>query len=68
MLGGLSKKQPFCNGKHKTFAFEKDDDVVMPFKSLRIEASEEEREVWLCRCKHTKNAPFCNETHNSLKG
>ena len=63
---GLSEKQPFCDGKHKTLATEKDGETFFPFKSLKFTAEKDE-EVWLCRCKHTNTPPFCDGTHNSLK-
>ncbi|MFY7899466.1 MAG: CDGSH iron-sulfur domain-containing protein [Chitinophagaceae bacterium] len=62
---GLSEKNPFCNGQHKTLATEEDGNLVMPFKSLKFTA-EEDGEVWLCNCKHTKNPPFCDGSHNHL--
>lgn len=55
---GLSVKQPFCDGSHKT-------DPECDMKSLKI-TFEEEKEVWLCNCKHTKNPPFCDGSHKSL--
>lgn len=66
---GLSSKQPFCDGTHKTTA----PDPTQPigegnqplFKSLKYTA-EEDGQVWLCQCKHTKNPPFCDGTHNTL--
>jgi CDGSH iron-sulfur domain-containing protein 3 len=57
---GLSEKQPFCDGKHKTIP---EDQGV--FKSMRVEY-DKEQEVWFCQCKQTGNAPFCDGTHNSL--
>jgi CDGSH iron-sulfur domain-containing protein 3 len=56
---GLSDKQPFCDGQHKTVE-------EMPFKSMKVEFSEA-GEVWLCQCKLTKNPPYCDGSHNSLK-
>ncbi|HSI64893.1 MAG TPA: CDGSH iron-sulfur domain-containing protein [Candidatus Saccharimonadia bacterium] len=26
----------------------------------------ERRRVWLCNCKHTKNPPYCDGSHNDL--
>ncbi|MFZ4056746.1 MAG: CDGSH iron-sulfur domain-containing protein [Ferruginibacter sp.] len=43
---GISAKQPFCDGQHKTIE-------GLPFKSLKVEF-EEEKEVWFCQCKQTK--------------
>jgi CDGSH-type Zn-finger protein len=62
---GLSEKQPFCDGKHKTLATEENGETIMPFKSLKFTA-EEDGEVWLCQCKHTKNPPFCDGSHKQL--
>jgi CDGSH iron-sulfur domain-containing protein 3 len=62
---GLSEKNPFCDGKHKTLATEVDGEVVMPFKSHRFTPAED-GEVWLCNCKQTKNPPYCDGSHKSL--
>ena len=63
---GLSEKQPFCDGKHKTLAYEKDGEMVFPFRSLKYTPAKDET-VWWCQCKQTKNPPFCDGTHNQLK-
>ena len=52
---GLSKKQPFCDGSHKTTEFE-------PLKWKADETAEK----LFCACKHTKEQPFCDGTHNQL--
>jgi CDGSH iron-sulfur domain-containing protein 3 len=57
---GLSEKQPFCDGKHKTIPAEEGE-----FKSMKVEFTEE-KEVWLCQCKQTKNPPYCDGSHNSI--
>lgn len=49
---GLSKKQPFCDGSHKTTSF----------KPLQWVAPETKK-VLLCQCKQTKNAPLCDKSH-----
>lgn len=49
---GLSAKQPFCDGAHKT----------TEFKPLKWEAPATKR-VLLCQCKQTSNAPMCDLTH-----
>ncbi|KAI8516025.1 CDGSH iron-sulfur domain-containing protein 3, mitochondrial [Branchiostoma belcheri] len=51
---GLSKKQPFCDGAHKTVGM-----TPVRFKM------EETREVWLCGCKQTSDRPFCDGTHKT---
>ena len=56
---GLSDKQPFCDGKHKTIEGN-------PYQSLKV-SFEEKKEVWLCQCKQTKTPPFCDGSHNLLK-
>ena len=61
---GLSNKQPFCDGKHKSCWYEENDETVMPFKNLKYTAEKDET-VWLCQCKHTKNPPFCDGSHNT---
>jgi CDGSH-type Zn-finger protein len=55
---GLSEKQPFCDGKHKSIE-------GMPFKSLKVEFTEE-KEIWLCQCKQTKNPPYCDGSHKQI--
>ncbi|KAM7393600.1 hypothetical protein PAMP_020459 [Pampus punctatissimus] len=51
---GHSKKQPFCDGAHRTMA--------PSFSPLRFTA-EKDRTVMLCACKQTKNAPYCDGSH-----
>lgn len=55
---GLSEKQPFCDGKHKSID-------ALPYQSLKV-SFEEEKEVWFCQCKKTKTPPFCDGSHNCL--
>jgi len=52
---GQSKKQPFCDGSHKTTEFTP--------KKFTLTQTEKK---WLCGCKHTGNAPFCDGTHKTL--
>ena len=52
---GLSSKQPFCDGSHKSTAF----------TPIRYHA-EESKKVFFCGCKHTSRKPLCDGTHNSL--
>lgn len=58
---GLSEKQPFCDGKHKTI---NEENCV--FTNLKV-TFEEEKDVWFCNCKQTKNPPFCDGTHNTIE-
>ncbi|KAK2562109.1 CDGSH iron-sulfur domain-containing protein 3 [Acropora cervicornis] len=52
---GLSKKQPFYDGHHKT-------TTVQP---VRFIAEETSSEVFLCGWKQTSSPPFCDGTHVS---
>jgi len=52
---GLSKKQPFCDGSHKTTDFE-------PLKWIADESGEK----LFCACKHTRGQPLCDGSHNKL--
>ena len=52
---GLSEKQPFCDGHHKT----------TEFKPIVFKA-EESKTVFLCQCKHSHNKPYCDGTHKTL--
>ncbi len=52
---GLSQKQPYCDGSHKT----------TDFKPLKYVA-EESGEKLFCACKQTANQPFCDGSHNRL--
>ena len=54
---GKSEKEGglLCDGKHKGGEF----------KSVHFKA-EESKTVYLCQCKHTKNAPYCDGSHASL--
>jgi len=52
---GLSSKQPFCDGSHKS----------TPFTPIKYQA-EESKKVFFCGCKHSKGKPLCDGTHNSL--
>ena len=53
---GLSKKQPFCDGAHKSEG---------KFKSLKYLA-EENKEMFFCGCKKTQDPPFCDGSHSKL--
>jgi CDGSH-type Zn-finger protein len=52
---GLSETQALCNGAHKGTGF-----------APQIFKEEEDKKVWLCQCKQTKNPPYCDGSHNSL--
>lgn len=52
---GLSKKQPMCDGSHKT-------TDITPKKFTIYKADT----YYLCGCKKTKGPPFCDGSHNSL--
>ncbi|XP_061536459.1 CDGSH iron-sulfur domain-containing protein 3, mitochondrial-like [Phycodurus eques] len=51
---GHSKKQPFCDGAHKTKA-----QGLSPLRFV----PEKDATVWLCGCKYTNNPPYCDGTH-----
>nr|ABI52729.1 putative secretory protein [Argas monolakensis] len=51
---GLSKKQPFCDGTHKS--------MEHPIKPVRFAVTETKKYL-LCRCKQTNNRPFCDLSH-----
>ena len=52
---GLSAKQPFCDGSHKT--------TLMRPMLLDVKAGET---IAFCGCKQTGNAPRCDGTHSRL--
>lgn len=49
---GESKKQPFCDGSHKTTGFRP-----------HVFRAGEDGTFYLCMCKQTGNKPFCDGTH-----
>ncbi len=53
---GESKKQPFCDGAHRTTSF----------KPLMFELAEE-KTVALCTCKRNAGGPFCDGAHVKLE-
>jgi CDGSH-type Zn-finger protein len=55
---GLSEKDPFCDGKHKSI-------VNQEFKSMKVSV-EESQSAWLCRCKQTKTPPYCDGSHRTI--
>lgn len=52
---GLSQKQPYCDGSHKTTGF----------TPVRFTA-ETTKKIWLCGCKQSANKPFCDGSHKGL--
>ncbi|MFT7232833.1 MAG: CDGSH-type Zn-finger protein [Cyclobacteriaceae bacterium] len=52
---GLSSKQPFCDGSHKTTDF-----TPVVFKA------EATGTKYMCMCKHTANPGFCDGSHKAL--
>lgn len=53
---GGSKRQPFCDGTHKTLG---------NFSPVKFDLTEE-KVVWFCGCKRTSNPPFCDGTHKKI--
>ncbi|KAG7238207.1 hypothetical protein INR49_031122 [Caranx melampygus] len=51
---GHSKKQPFCDGAHRTAA-----PSIPPLRFT----PDKDKTVMLCACKQTKNAPYCDGSH-----
>ncbi|XP_061833365.1 CDGSH iron-sulfur domain-containing protein 3, mitochondrial-like [Nerophis lumbriciformis] len=51
---GHSKKQPYCDGAHKTEA-----PSISPLRFT----PDKDKTVMLCACKQTKNSPFCDGSH-----
>ena len=52
---GLSGKQPFCDGSHKT-------TDLTPIKYT----AEESKKVFFCGCKQSDNKPLCDGTHKTV--
>ncbi|MEX0779758.1 MAG: CDGSH iron-sulfur domain-containing protein [Balneolales bacterium] len=52
---GLSDKQPYCDGSHKTTEYKPVIKVINEPKTV----------AW-CGCKQTAGAPFCDGTHKKL--
>ncbi len=55
---GLSSKQPFCDGQHKSIE-------SLLFKPMKVQFQEEE--VCLCTCKRTNNPPYCDGPNKKLE-
>ncbi|TNN36753.1 CDGSH iron-sulfur domain-containing protein 3, mitochondrial [Liparis tanakae] len=51
---GHSKKQPFCDGAHKSKA-----PSIPPLRFT----PDKDRTVMLCACKQTKGPPYCDGSH-----
>lgn len=49
---GLSTKQPFCDGSHKT----------TEYSPVKYEANES-RKVFFCGCKASQSQPLCDGSH-----
>lgn len=52
---GLSNKQPFCDGSHKT-------TDLTPVKYTAAES----KKVYFCGCKQSDNKPLCDGSHKSV--
>jgi CDGSH-type Zn-finger protein len=52
---GLSRKQPLCDGSHKS-------TDLAPLAYVAMETTT----VAMCGCKHSMTKPLCDGSHNSL--
>ena len=52
---GLSAKQPYCDGSHKT----------TDFRPIIVDLTENKRVAW-CGCKQSGNKPYCDGAHTGL--
>lgn len=52
---GLSKKQPLCDGTHKTT-----DMTPIRYTAMK------DGKVYFCGCKHAVNRPLCDGTHGKI--
>lgn len=52
---GRSKKQPFCDGSHKSTSF----------RPLKVVIDKPQRIKW-CMCKYGENGAFCDNKHREL--
>ena len=52
---GDSKKQPFCDGSHKT----------TEFVPLKFDVADK-KDYYVCGCKNSNNKPFCDGSHTKL--
>ena len=52
---GLSARQPFCDGSHKTTVF-----TPLEYAATTTQT------VYFCGCKHSAKKPLCDGTHKSL--
>ena len=56
---GRSPAQPFCDGSHAGTG-------IMPVR-FTVAPRQGTQTVWLCGCKHSRDTPFCDGSHNRLK-
>ena len=52
---GLSEKQPFCDGSHRTTEF-----------TPVLFSAPETKTLYFCGCKQTGSVPLCDGTHNKI--
>ena len=52
---GLSVKQPYCDGSHKT----------TDFRPIIVDLTEDKKVAW-CGCKRSGSKPYCDGTHKAL--
>jgi CDGSH-type Zn-finger protein len=54
---GLSKEQPFCDNRSHI-------GTKHSPKQFKVSV---ERKAWVCMCKHTERAPYCDGSHQIKK-
>ncbi len=60
---GRSRKQPFCDGSHKT-------TTLTPVKHVASKdgkhVASKDGKLWFCGCKQSAKAPLCDGSHKDV--